>query len=514
MIKILLIDCSRSLEEELRDVYDVHHPPVGLVALATHIEKSDLGKHTNFKIIDSTIDYETYEELEKIIIDTAPDIVGLRCLNKYTKQFHYASKVAKKLPNKPLVIGGGPYSSAAPKETMDVDKFMDIVVVGEGETVFYDLISAYLNKKSFSDVSGIYYRENGEVKISKNREVIQDLDSIPFPDWKKIDFDRYKNIMGQAPVLRKMAPITTTRGCPYSCTYCHDLFQKRFRVRSAKHLVDELEVLHDLGVHDISIIDDIFNLYPERVIDIFNLIIKKNLKFRFYYSNGLRGDRMTHEVIDAMVEGGSILFTYALESGSRRIQKLVKKQLRFEPFYEAVDYTVKKGVMVDIFMMVGFPTETEEEAFKTLDFLMQWDEICFPYLNEMNAFPGTEVYDKMVTQGMSDKEIRKSFARGYQARGKDIVKLARFYFLKNYFLRRDRLKKAIAIQRKFLRDEEILYKYKTYLPGNHDRFKSVNELFEGIALDTEKPNRVWVPETNEELRKAEALNSKPTVATI
>ncbi len=343
MIKILLIDCSRSLEPELRDVYDVHHPPVGLVALATHIEKSDLGKHTNFKIIDSTIDYETYEDLEKIIIDTAPDIVGLRCLNKYTKQFHYASKVAKKLPNKPLVIGGGPYPSAAPKETMEVDKFMDIVVVGEGETVFYDLISAYLNKKPFSDVSGIYYRENGEAKISKNREVIQDLDSIPFPDWKKIDFDRYKNIMGQAPVLRKMAPITTTRGCPYSCTYCHDLFQKRFRVRSAEHLVEELEVLHDLGVHDISIIDDIFNLYPKRVIDIFNLIIKKNLKFRFYYSNGLRGDRMTHEVIDAMVEGGSILFTYALESGSRRIQKLVKKQLRFEPFYEAVDYTVKKG---------------------------------------------------------------------------------------------------------------------------------------------------------------------------
>ena len=228
-----------------------------------------------------------------------------------------------------LIVAGGGVVTYMPDTMMKLQSEIDIVVIGEGETVFYDLISAYLNKKPFSDVSGIYYRENGEVKISKNREVIQDLDSIPFPDWKKIDFDRYKNIMGQAPVLRKMAPITTTRGCPYSCTYCHDLFQKRFRVRSAKHLVDELEVLHDLGVHDISIIDDIFNLYPQRVIDIFNLIIKKNLKFRFYYSNGLRGDRMTHEVIDAMVEGGSILFTYALESGSRRIQKLVKKQLRF-----------------------------------------------------------------------------------------------------------------------------------------------------------------------------------------
>jgi radical SAM superfamily enzyme YgiQ (UPF0313 family) len=502
MINILLIDCSRALEPELRDVYDVHHPPVGLLALATHIEKSDLGQYTNCKIIDNTIDYTTHEELEQIIFDTAPDIVGLRCLHKYTDQFHRASAASKQLPNQPLVIGGGPYPSAAPQQTMEVDECLDIVVVGEGEAVFYDLISAYLNKEPLTDVPGIYYRKNGEVKQSKARDVIQDLDSIPFPDWPKIKFDRYSNIMGQAPVLRKVAPILTTRGCPYACTYCHDLFQKRFRVRSAEHIVAELEVLHDMGVHDISVIDDIFNLYPKRVIDIFNLIIQKNLKLRFYYSNGLRGDRMTHEVIDAMVDGGSILFTYALESGSRRIQKLVKKALRFEPFYNAVDYTVKKGVMVDIFMMVGFPTETEEEAFKTLEFLMQWDEICFPYLNELNAFPGTEIYNQMIKQGMSDKSIKEAWASGYSSRGKEIVKLARYYFLKNYFLRRDRLKKAIAIQRKFLRDEEILYKYKTYLPGDHDKYQTLDELFDGIALNTEKPTKIWKPETNEELARA------------
>ena len=150
MIKILLIDCSRSLEPELRDVYDVHHPPVGLLALATHINKSDMGKYTNIKLIDSTIDFKTYEELDRIIVDTAPDIVGLRCLHKYTDQFHYASSVAKQLPNKPLVIGGGPYPSAAPQETMEKDEYLDIVVVGEGETVFYDLISAYHNKKNHS----------------------------------------------------------------------------------------------------------------------------------------------------------------------------------------------------------------------------------------------------------------------------------------------------------------------------------------------------------------------------
>jgi len=491
MIKILLIDCSRALDQGLRDIYDVHHPPAGLLALATHVNKSDMGEHTYIKIIDSTMDYTTFEELDQLIVDIAPDIVGLRCLHKYTGQFHRASAMVKQLPNNPLVIGGGPYPSAEPEKTLERDDHLDIVVVGEGEEVFYDLIAAYYNKKPLVDVPGIYYRKNGEVKQSETRDVIQDLDSIPIPDWTLVDFDRYKNVMGQAPVFRKMAPILTTRGCPYACTYCHELFQKRFRVRSAQHIVEELGVLSDLGVHDISVIDDIFNLYPERVIEIFNLIIQKNMKLRFFYPNGLRGDRMTCEAIDAMVEGGSILFTYALESGSQRIQKLVRKELRFKPFYDAVDYTIKKGVMVDMFLMVGFPTETEEEALQTLDFLMQWDEICFPYLNVLNAFPGTEIYDRMIAEGASEKEIKEAFEKGYSSRGEEIIELVKFDFLRYYFRRRDRLQKAVAIQRKFLREDELLYKYKTYVPGDLDRFQTLDELVEGIALDTEKPNRVW-----------------------
>jgi radical SAM superfamily enzyme YgiQ (UPF0313 family) len=151
--------------------------------------------------------------------------------------------------------------------------------------------------------------------------------------------------------------------------------------------------------------------------------------------------------------------------------------------------------MVDMFLMVGFPTETEEEALKTLDFLSQWDEICFPYLNVLNAFPGTEIYDKMIAEGSSEKEIKEAFADGYSSGGQEVIELVKFDFLKNYFLRRDRLQKAIAIQRKFLREDELLYKYKTYLPGNMDRFQTLDELVKGIALDTQKPKRVWTPDS-------------------
>jgi len=492
--RLLLIDCTRALDPESRKVYDVHHPPVGLMSLAAYVRESRLGPAVDIAILDSTIDYTTLDELRALMEGFAPDIVGLRCLHLHTDQFHTITRMAKELASPALTIGGGPYASAAPIQTLEKDPWLDLVVVGEGEATLVDLLEAFQAGRDLTAVPGVHYRELGTVRTSAARALITDLDTIPHPDWRSIDLRRYENLLGQAPVRRRLAPVMTTRGCPYRCTYCHELFQKRFRVRSAQHLVEELKLLADLGVEDISIIDDIFNLYPERVIEIFNLIIRENLKFRFYYPNGLRGDRMTHEVIDAMVEGGSVLFTYALESGSKRIQHYMKKLLHFEPFYDAVDYTIRKGVMVDMFLMVGFPTETEEEARKTIDFVMQWDEICFPYLNVLNFFPGTEVYDDAMAAGHA-LEIADTLGGAHQLAGIDVemIRAIKVDFLRNYFLRRSRLEKVIPIQRKYLREDELLEKYKAYLPMNLARVETVDELVARIAIDRDPPKRPWTP---------------------
>ena len=492
--RLLLIDCTRALDPEDRKVYDVHHPPVGLMSLAAYVRESPVGATTDVAILDSTIDYTTLEELRAQMERFAPDIVGLRCLHLHTEQFHAITRMAKELASPALTIGGGPYPSAAPIQTLERDPSLDLVVVGEGEATLVDLLEAFRAGSDLTAVPGVHYRDGGDVRASTPRAVIAELDVIPHPDWRSIDLRRYENLLGQAPIRRRLAPVMTTRGCPYRCTYCHELFQKRFRVRSPQHLVEELKVLADLGVEDVSIIDDIFNLYPERVIEIFNLIARENLKFRFYYPNGLRGDRMTHEVIDAMVEGGSVLFTYALESGSQRIQHYMKKLLRFEPFYDAVDYTIKKGVMVDMFLMVGFPTETAEEARKTIDFVMQWDEICFPYLNVLNFFPGTEVYDDAMEAGHA-LVIADTLGGAHQLKGIDVemIRGMKVDFLRNYFLRKSRLEKVIPIQRKFLREDELLEKYKAYLPMKLDHVATVDELVAAIAVDRDPPKRVWTP---------------------
>ncbi|NIR25515.1 MAG: radical SAM protein, partial [candidate division Zixibacteria bacterium] len=153
----------------------------------------------------------------------------------------------------------------------------------------------------------------------------------------------------------------------------------------------EIQLLHDLGIRDINIIDDNFNFDNKRAVTIFNEIEKRNLGMRFYFGNGVRGDRLPKDVLDAMVSGGTIYMVYALETGSERMQKYIKKGLNLNKFEQSIRYAIDTGIMVEMFTMVGFPTETEEEIGQTLDFAMKLEGLCMIYLNVVNYFPGTEL---------------------------------------------------------------------------------------------------------------------------
>jgi radical SAM superfamily enzyme YgiQ (UPF0313 family) len=470
----VLIDCTRPLDaaNPLRIRYDVHHPPVGLLFLATNVLRSPMGDRVELKILDATVDYGTFDELKETVTSFKPDIVGLRCLNWYTEQFHAILQFVKQLPHPPLTIGGGPYASAAPAFIIDKDPNLDLIVVGEGERGFLRIVEAVHAGRDLHSVAGVTYRKCGRIVENLPEPVSADLDTIGYPDWTLIDLDRYNEVIGQAPISRKTAPIFTSRGCPFRCTYCHKLFQKKARFRSPGNVVEELKLLYDLGVRDVSVIDDIFNLDAKRVGDIFNLIAKNNLKMRFYYPNGLRGDRMTKEIIDTMVQGGSVLFTYALETGSPRIQKMIKKHLDLDRFREMVAYTIEQQVMVDMFLMVGFPTETMEEAQATLDFVKSFDCICFAYLNVLNVFPGTELFEQLITDGQDRDRLFKQMYFGYSSNqdfdligpNKAMIDMIQMKFLTGFFLNKKRLEKALAIQRKYLTEDEILKKYRSFYP--------------------------------------------------
>ncbi len=167
----------------------------------------------------------------------------------------------------------------------------------------------------------------------------------------------------------RCAPIFTSRGCPFGCIYCHNVFGKKFRARSAENVLDELSMLkREYNIGEIEIIDDCFNIDLSRAKEIARGIIDRKLDIAISFPNGIRADHMDKELVDLLKEAGTYRVYYAVETASPRLQKLIRKNVDLDRPKEIVDYTAAQGIMTCGFFMMGFPTETEEEIRMTIDY--------------------------------------------------------------------------------------------------------------------------------------------------
>lgn len=174
--------------------------------------------------------------------------------------------------------------------------------------------------------------------------------------------------------------------------YCHNILGKRFRARSPENVLSEIRFLYDqYGITDFQIIDDIFNFNLKRANSICDLIIKSGMKLTLSFPNGVRGDLMEGELIDKMAAAGTKFISYAIETASQRLQSLIRKNLNLEKVFNAIEYTGKRGIVTRGFFMLGFPTETEDEAIQTIEF-SKASSLSGATFFTVVYFPGTELY--------------------------------------------------------------------------------------------------------------------------
>jgi len=156
--------------------------------------------------------------------------------------------------------------------------------------------------------------------------------------------------------------------------------------------MEEVRMLHDeQGVTKFQIIDDIFNLDKKRAMRFYELVIRSNLDLVLSFPNGLRGDRVNEEMVDAMWEAGVRYIAYAVETGSPRVQKLIQKHLDLDQIGEAISLSTARGILTRGFFMIGFPTETEEEALMTIEYAKSSDLVLAMFFTVV-YFPGTPLY--------------------------------------------------------------------------------------------------------------------------
>lgn len=322
---------------------------------------------------------------------------------------------------------------------------------------------------------------DNNIQVTKTRKQFNNLDLLPTYDRSLVDYKNYNKRIGHAGVKYSMA-VQATRGCPYRCFYC-DVYKTtlhHFR-RSVDSVFDEVKLLAGMGIKRIEFIDDIFNVKKKDFVNFFNRVKQENLKLSFFFPTALKGDLLDRESIDAMMEGGAVGVNVSLESASPRMQKVMRKNLNISKFRENLEYICKNypEAVTTLNTMHGFPTETEEEALMTLDFILSMKWIHFPYTHIVRIFPGTDLEKFALEHGVGVNAINESIDQSYHVVTdtlpfrKEFTEKYKLKFLRDYVLNKERLLKVLPIQMKHFTENELDQRYKSYFPSKVNGLRDV-----------------------------------------
>ena len=365
---------------------------LGLAYLAAVLRKNGY----NVEIIDGWLGGLTDEEvLSKIINLKDTDIVGISCyMSNNDKSIELAKRIRKINPNIKLMCGGfGP--SFNPQRFVKDDIF-DIAMIGEGEESIVEVCDYFtgIASKQIEEIKGIVYEKDGEIIRTPKRELIRNLDEIPFParDTMKMARDRKSTVN-----------ILTARGCKGNCLFCSvNAFNKlstgnKWRWRSVDSIVNELEQLQNMGVKYIKIIDDSF-LERERdeewAKELRDKIKERGIEVSLRGS--LKADQVEDKKMGYLKEAGFHSFACGIENGSNTALKRMNKSASLEDNKRALDILKKHGIYVQAGFILFDDDTTFEELKENYEFLREYDWIITKGIfSEMFAADGTLYTEKL-----------------------------------------------------------------------------------------------------------------------
>ena len=380
----------------LQPNYDSHviHPPLGLGYLAAFLEKQG----HDAALFDGTLEKASVSDFVQAAQNYQPDLIGFSVL---TRGHHQARKIIKALKKKfkkiPVMVGGTQIT-ALPREAL-LDLGADFAIVGEGELTAAELAAMLVSgRKNFAQIKGLAYRTaGGQARINSRRELIPDLDSLPFPAWRLMPPAKYRI----APILEPakalpIAPIMTSRGCPYNCSFCASnvTWRRRIRFRGPENVLAEIKMLkEDFGVKEIHFSDDNFTMDIKRAEKICELLIKEKINLPWQCPNGVRIDRLTRPLLRKMKKAGCYAVGLGIESGNQRILKQVNKQLDLRLVPAVLKNLKKVGIESYGFFILGLPGDTRETIEETINFALRqpFDRAWF---NIFTPYPGSPAFNR------------------------------------------------------------------------------------------------------------------------
>ncbi len=380
--------------------------PLGLAYIHSYLESKNMEVETLW--LNHKPYKDCYREVIEKIKSFSPDFVGFQMLTCNRVSTYYLIDWIHKNYPKIKIIAGGIHATIMYKQLIEKYPFL-IVALGDGEITLFELIKELDKKKpNLKKIDGIAFYKNKKVTRTKPRELIKDLDSLPFPKHE-VFFKGSKRWTGS---------LLSARGCPFACSFCclNPESKRAVRFRDPIKVVDEIEYMVKKfpQMKELSINDDSFFVDNQRVIDICNEIMRRKIKLDFVCSGRIKP--LSAEVVKKLEEANFIRVTLGIESGDNELLRSCHKGINQEDIIKAFKLFSKSKIHLKTYLIVGLPGEnlhTINESAKFIKKLQKIKYVSYPRcFNILFVYPGTEVYEIAKSKGfinddfwLTDKEI-------------------------------------------------------------------------------------------------------------
>jgi radical SAM superfamily enzyme YgiQ (UPF0313 family) len=351
-------------------------------------------------IVDAKGGGITLEEATARVTALAPDVLGISATTiSIGNGARIAAAVKAKLPHLTTVVGG-PHVSAVPEATLAAFPAFDYGISGEGEVAFFALLDAIANGDPTKGLLGVVGRDgDGTVHANCRAPYLDDLDSLPFPAWHLLG-DAFPHRFGPSIFNYRRTPVATlvtSRGCPFSCTFCdRSTSGKLGRYHSVEYVMEMCRMLAARGTRHVLFYDDLFTVKKKRVIALCEELVRAQLPFT--WSCNSHPNLLDLPTMQLMKRAGCWQIAYGVESGSQRVLNVVKHEVKLPRLRETLRMTRAAGIRAKGYLMLGHPTENLESLEETRAFLAEVD-LDVAQVTKFTPYPGTPAYPTIRSYG-------------------------------------------------------------------------------------------------------------------
>jgi anaerobic magnesium-protoporphyrin IX monomethyl ester cyclase len=366
---------------------EVPIPPLGIMYLATPL----IRKGYDVKFIDFTVDELNYEQYLDAM--KSADFYLITCFTEALASINRIIQDIRLINKNAYILTGGPYC-------IETDKHVEgshISVFGEADLIICEIIERIILKKSLNGIPGLSYEKDGNIIRNEGTLLVNDLNEINMPSFDIVKNKNYGMFFSLK--FDSVIPVSTSRGCPFKCTFC-TYRQRKYRERSVKDVIDELRIRIADGAKYIVFCDDNFLVNKRRVVEMMDTIIRNKFKIKIILMG--RVDLADYELFKKMKKAGVILIQMGIESINQDTLDFYNKKITVDAIMKAIETANKAGILTSGFFIIGAPNE-EDKHFDAMKIFFRKSSLDFMFLNILKYVYPSILWEQAYLKGLIGK---------------------------------------------------------------------------------------------------------------